>query len=125
MAGAQGEPADGDAERDLAGDDREKGAGRLRQRERAGRDRDHGEAIEDQRGGVIGKAFALEHDQDAAGDAEPARDRDRRHRVGRSDDGAEQEADVPGQADQVVRGGRDHRRREDDAADGEHATLAE
>ena len=98
-------------------DDADEHAGRLRQRERARGDRDHREAVEDQRGGVIGEAFALEHDQDAAGNAEPARDRQRRHRVGRRNDRAEQEADIPAQPDQVMRCGCDRGRAEDHAAD--------
>ena len=41
------------------------------------------------------------------GSAEPAGDRQRRHHVRRRDNGAEQEADAPGQSDQVMRRGGD------------------
>ena len=95
------------------------------QRERAGRDRDHREAVEDQRGGVVGKAFALEHDQDAAGNAEPAHDRERRHRVRGRHDRSQQETDVPGQPDQVMRRDGDGRGREDHAADREQGDRAQ
>ena len=82
-----------------------------------GRDRRHREAVEDQRGGVVGEPFALEHDEDAARHAELARNRQRRHHVRRRDDGAQQEADAPGQPDQVMRRGGDREGGEDHAAD--------
>ena len=72
------------------------------ERERAGRDRDDREAVEDQRGGVVGEAFAFEHHQEPPRQAEPPRDGERRHHVGRRDDGAEQEADRPWPAEQVM-----------------------
>ena len=93
----QAEPADREAEQDFAGEDRREGARGFRQRERAGGDRHHREAIQDQRGGVVGEALAFEDHQDAARQPELAGDRQRRHHVGRRDDGAEQEADAPRQ----------------------------
>ena len=68
-------------------------AGGFAEREQAGADRGDGKAIEDQRGGVVGEAFAFEHDDQPARQAEPADDGERRDRVGRRDDGAEHEAD--------------------------------
>ena len=50
---------------------------------------------------------------------ELARDGERRHHVGRRDDGAEQEADAPGQPEQVMRRGGDRAGGEDHAADRE------
>ena len=93
------------------------GAGRLRQREHSGRNGRHREPVEDQRGGVVGQPFALEHDEDAARHAELAGNRQRRHHVRRRDDGPQQEADAPGQADQVMRRGGDREGGEDHAAD--------
>ena len=92
-------------------------AGRLRQRKHAGRNRRHREAIQDQRGGVVGQALALEHHQDPARQPELAGDRQRRHHVRRRDDGAEQEADIPRQPDQIMRRGGDRAGRENHAAD--------
>ena len=117
MAGPQAEPAYRGAEQHLAGDDGGELAARLRQRKRAGRNRHHREAIEDQRGGVVGQSLALEHDQDAARQPELAGDRQRRHHVRRRDDGAQQEADIPRQPDQVMRRGGDREGGEDHAAD--------
>ncbi len=76
-------------------------------RECAGRDRDDREAVEDERGRVVGEPFAFEHDQEPARQAKRARDRERRHHVGRRHDRADQEADRPGQIEHVVCGGRD------------------
>ncbi len=117
MPGAERKPTDGGAEQQFDDDDGRERAGRLRQREHAGRNRYHCEAIEDQRGGVVGEAFAFQHDENPARHAELAGDRQRRHHVGRCDDGPQQEADAPGQADQVMRGGRDRAGGEDHAAD--------
>ncbi len=58
-------------------------------------DRHHREAIEDQRGRIVGEPLAFQHHQNAARQADLARDRQRRHHVRRRDDGAEQEADRP------------------------------
>jgi len=82
-----------------------------------GRDRHHREAIQDQRGGIIRKPLALEDDEDPPRHAELAGDGERRHHVRRRDNGAEQEADVPRQPDQVVRRGGDREGGEDHAAD--------
>src|ERR687883_494630 len=43
-------------------------------------------SVEDERGGVVHEALALDDGHDAAWNAEPARDRGRRDRVGRRDD---------------------------------------
>ena len=104
---AQAEPADGDAPDDLAHDDGGEGAGGFAEGEAAGTDRDDREAVEDQRGGIVGEAFAFQHQQEPARQPQPARDRERRDRVGRRYDRAEQEADRPGQADHVMRRHRD------------------
>ncbi len=90
-----------------------------RRREHAGRDRDDGEAVEDQRGGVIGEPFAFEHDQKAARQAEPPRDRERRDHVRRRHDRAEHESDAPRPAEQIVQRGRDRDGREHHRAEGE------
>ncbi len=125
FAEAKGEPADADAEGDLTGDDEEEFAGRERQREMPDHDRGKRKAIEDQRRGIIGEPFALEDDQEPARHVEPARDRERRHHVGRRDDGSQQKGDGPGQADHVVRGGRHHRRGEDHRANREQHDRAQ
>ncbi|MEY9454031.1 hypothetical protein ABIG07_002979 [Bradyrhizobium ottawaense] len=98
---------------------RRKFAGGERQREMPDHDGGQREAVEDQRCGIIGKPLTLEDDQEPPRHVEPARDRERRHHVGRRDDGAEQEADGPGQADHIVRGGRHHRCGEDHGSDRE------
>ena len=81
------------------------------------RNRHQREAVEDQRGGVVGQPLALEDDEDPARHAELAGDRQRRHHVRRRDDGAEQEADIPRQPDQIMRGGGHREGGEDHAAD--------
>ena len=106
-----------DAEQDLADDDDREGAGGLRQREQPGRNGGDREPVEDQRRGVVGKPFALEHHEDPARHAQFPGNRERRHHVRRGDDRPQQEADAPGQPDQVMRRGRDRERREDHAAD--------
>ena len=60
----QAEPADADAIDDLADHDQRERAGRLAEREHAGRDRGDREAIKDQRGRVVGEALAFEHDEE-------------------------------------------------------------
>ena len=117
MALPQREPADRDAEQQFAGDDEAKVPAACGSENSPVDDRRHREAVEDQRGGVVGEPFALEHDEDSPRQAELARDRQRRHHVGRRDDGPEQEADAPWQPDQVMRRGRDHEGGEDHAAD--------
>ena len=113
----QAEPADRGAEQHLAGDDGEEGAAGFRQRKHSGRNRHHREAVQDQRGGVVGEPFAFEDDENTARQPEPAGDRQRRHHVRRRDDGAEQEADIPRQPDQIMRRGGDREGGEDHAAD--------
>src|SRR4051794_12730978 len=54
----------------------------------AGGERDDGEAIEDQRGRVVGETFAFEDCRDALRQLEPPRDRERRDRIGRRYDRA-------------------------------------
>jgi hypothetical protein len=63
------------------------------------------------------RSLALEDNQDSARQPELAGDRQRRHHVGRRDNGAEQEADVPRQSDQIMRRGGDREGGEDHAAD--------
>ena len=119
LAQPQAEPADNDPERDFAEQDEDERSGGGWQRKRAGRDRQHREAIEDQRGGVVGEAFAFEDDENPMRQMQPLGDRQRRDHVGWRDDGAEHEADAPGQAEQRVRRSGDRASREDHAADGE------
>ncbi len=90
-------------------------------RERAGGDRGHGEAVEDQRGGVVGEPFAFQHHHNPARQAESLCDGERRHRVRRCDDGAEHEADRPGKMQQIMRGRRHRAGGEHHAAEGEQA----
>jgi hypothetical protein len=69
-------------------------------------DRRHGEAIEDQRRGVVGKPFAFQDDKDAPRDLHAARNGERSHGVGWRNDRAEQETDRPIKAHEPVsRGG--------------------
>jgi hypothetical protein len=104
---------------DLAHDDGAERAGRLRQRECAGDDGGDREAVEDERGRVVGEPFAFQHQHDAARQAEPARDRQRRHHVGRRDDGAQHEADRPVELEQIMRRRRHRAGGEHHAAEGE------
>ena len=89
------------------------------QRKRAGAHGDDGEAVEHERGRVIGEAFAFQHDDQPARQSQLAGDGERRHHVGRRDDGAEQEADRPVEVEQVMRGGRDRAGGEHHAAERE------
>ena len=116
---AQAEPADGEAPDDLAHDDGGEGAGCFAEGEAAGTDRDDREAVEDQRGGIVGDAFAFQHQQEPARQPQPARERERCDRVGRRYDRAEQKADRPGQPDHVMRRHRDGAGGEYHCAEGE------
>ena len=91
----------------------------------AGRDRHDREAIENERGGVVGEAFALQHHENAPRQRQPPRDGERRHHVGRRDDGAEHEGHAPLPAEQVMQGGGDRAGGEHDAAEGEQRDRAE
>ena len=115
-AQAQAEPADGDAIGDLAHDDESKGARGVGEGEQAGAHGGDREAVEDQGRGVIGEPLALQHDDQPARHAETAHDRQRRDRVGRRDNGAEQKADGQRHAEQPVHGGRHRAGGEDDGS---------
>ncbi len=119
FAQAQAEPADANSVNDFADHDQREGAGGLRRRKRAGAHRQDREAIEDQRGCVIDETFAFQHDQQPAWQAKPPDDGERRHHVGRRNDGAEHESNRPFHADQVVHGGRHRAGGEHHAAEGE------
>ncbi len=80
---------------------------------------DDREAVKDQRRGVVSEAFAFQHQQEPPRQPQPARHGQRRDHVRWRYDGAEQEADRPGQADQVMRRHCDRAGGEDDAAEGE------
>ena len=124
-AQAQAEPADGDAVGDLAHDDESEGAGGVAEGEQAGAHRGHREAVEDQGRGVIGEPLALQHDDQPARHAETAHDRQRRDRIGRRDNGAEQKADGPRHAEQPVHGGRHRAGGEDHGAKGQQRDRAQ
>ena len=115
----EAQPADADAVGDFADDDDDEGPGGLERRERAGDDGGDGEAIEDQRGRVVGEAFAFENDEQAPRNVERPRQRQRRDHVGRRDDGAEQEAHRPWPAEQPMDRGRHRAGREHHAAEGQ------
>jgi hypothetical protein len=121
----QAHPAHRNAPEDFANDNQREIAGGLRQREHAGAYRGNGEAVEDQRGRVIGEAFAFEHDHEAARQAETANNGKRRHRVRRCDNGPEHEAHRQRHVQHVVRDHRDRAGGEDDAAEGEQRDRAQ
>ena len=78
-----------------AADEREPG---VPEREAAGHDRRHGEAVGDERRPVVDQALALDDRDEPPRNAEPARDRARGDRVGRRDDRAEHERRRPAHA---------------------------
>ena len=122
---AQHQPADADPPHEFAGDDRAERDRRAAERKRPGAHCGHRETIEDERGGVVRQSLALEHEEDALGKLQPARDRQRRDRVGRRDDRAEQKADRPGQGQDELRGGGDGDRGENDASEREQGDRAQ
>ena len=124
-AQAQAEPADGDAVGDLADDDEDEGAGGVGEGKQAGAHGGDREAVEDQGRGVIGEALALQHDDEPARHAETAHDRQRRDRIGRRDDGAEQKADGQRHAEQPVHGGRHRAGGEDDGPERQQRDRAQ
>ena len=124
-AQAQADPADGDAVGDLAHDDEREGASSVGEGEQAGAHGGDREAVEDQGGGVIGQPLALQHDDQPARHAEAAHDRQRRDRVGRRDDGAEQKADGERHAEHPVHSGRHRAGGEDDGAERQQRDRAQ
>jgi hypothetical protein len=86
--------------------------------EAAGRHRAHGQAIDQQRAGVVQQAFAFQHGQDALRRMQRAQHRGGRHRIGRRDDGAERDGGGPGHARHQRMGDDGDRRRRE--ADGDH-----
>ena len=121
----QAQISDEQPPRDLADHDGDEHQCRIAEREGAERHRGDGEAVEDQRGGVVGEAFALDHHHGPPRHAEPPRDRHRCHLVGRRDDGAEHEADRPVPVEQEMHDGGDRDRREGHAAEREQADRAD
>ena len=99
----QADPADADPIGDFADHDERKFANRRAGRKRAGADRGDREAVENKRGGIIGQALALEHDDQPARQSQTAHNRERRHHVGRRHDCAKHEADRPRHAEQIMR----------------------
>ncbi len=113
---AQHEPADANAPQDFADDDGGKQPGSLGEREETDGDGANGEAIKDERGGIVGQSLAFEHDEDAAGNFHPASDGEGGNGVGRRDDGPQQEPDRPRKIHDPMRRGGDCKRREHDAS---------
>ena len=75
----------------------------LAEREGAGADGGDRKSKKDERGGVVGEAFALENDENAPRKLHSARNRERRHGVGRRNNGAGQKTDRPGKSQQPAR----------------------
>ena len=124
-AQAKHEPSDADSPHDLSHEDGRKAAGGLDKRERSSHHRGDREAIEDERGRVVGQAFALENDDQALGKLQSLRDRQRGNGVGRRDDGAQDKADRPGKAQQPVRSRGDRDRGEHDTTDRQQRDRAQ
>jgi hypothetical protein len=120
----QARKPDRQPECDLAADDGDENQYGRAERKRAERHRGDGEAVQDQRGGVVGEALALDHDHGPPRQAKPAGDRQRCDLVGRRDDGAEDEADRPIPAEEEMHDRRDRHRRERHAAEREQADGA-
>ncbi len=95
------------------------------QRKRIEAHRNDGKTIEDERGGVVGEAFAFEDYLNAARQPQPPDDRQWRHGVRRRDDGAKDKTDCPGKAERKMRRRGDGDGREYDAADSERGQSAE
>ena len=119
----QRQPADADSPDDLADHDERERAGRLAERERAGGNRGNCEAVKDQCGGIVGEAFAFEHDDQSPRHTEPPRDGEGRHHVRRRDDRAKQERHAPLPAEQIMqcdgdRAGGEHHAAECQQCDG-------
>ncbi len=100
---SQAQPADGDAVKNFPDDDHRKGAARLRQRECAGCRRCNGESVENERCCVVREPFTFENHKKAPRQSEASSNGERRNRIGRSDDGSEQEADRPFELQNVMR----------------------
>ena len=96
------EPAHDEANADAAGGDKEKLQARLGQRKRAGHHGGYCKTERDKRTGVVDQAFSFEDDNDLARHAQILSDRQRRHGVGRRDDGAEYKTYRQRQSDQTV-----------------------
>ena len=123
---AKHEPADANAPHDLARDDGGERSRRPRSNENdAGAHRRDREAVEDERGRVVRQSFALENDEEAPRKLHAPRDRQRRDRVGRRHNGAQDEADRPGKAQQPMGRRRDRDRGEHDAADRQQRDRAQ
>ena len=105
--------ADRETDRHSPDDVHREAPGRVPEREASRHHGGDGEAVGDERGRVVDQALALDQRHEPARDAEARGDRRRRHRIGGCDDGADHEADGPGEAaDQGVahRSHREHRR---------------
>ena len=119
------EPADANSPDDLPCNDRHKAAGGRDERERSRAHRHDREAIKDERRRVVRQSLALENDEQAPRKLHALRDRQRRHRVGRRNDGAQYEADRPGKAQQEMGRRGDGDRGEHDTADRQQRDRAQ
>ena len=124
-AQAKDEPADANSPHHLPNDDSHKAAAGVDKRKRSRTDRHDREAIKDERGRVIGQPLALENDDQAPRKLHALRDRQGRHRVGRRNDGAQDEADRPGKAQQEMGRRGDGDGREHDTADRQERDRAQ
>ena len=95
------------------------------ERKRSRAHRHDREAIKDERRRVIGQPLALENDDQAPWKLHALRDRQGRHRVGRRNDGAQDEPDRPGKAQQEMGRRGDGDRGEHDTADRQQRDRAE
>ena len=121
---SQHQPTDPDSPQDFTCNDDDERRHGLLEGKYADTHRSHREAIEHERGRVVRQPFAFQNDEELPRNPQPARDGERRHRVGRRHDGAENKSHWPCETQHIVgrrrrRGGREH-----DAADREHRNGA-
>ena len=124
-AQAKPEPADANSPDDLPCNDRHKAAGGRDKRERSRAHRHDREAIKDERRCVVRQSLAFEDDEEAPWKLHSPGDRQRRDGVGRRNDGAQDEADGPGKAQQEMRRRGDGDRGEHDTADRQQRDRAQ
>ena len=119
------EPADANSPDDLPCNDRHKAAGGRDERERSRAHRHDREAIKDERRCVVRQSLAFEDDEEAPWKLHSPGDRQRRDGVGRRNDGAQDEADGPGKAQQEMCRRGDGDRGEHDTADRQQRDRAQ
>ncbi len=100
-------PGDEQTNEDAPGAHHDELPARLPEGAAPGDDRRDGEAIDDQAGGVVDHALALDDGDDAPGDAQPLQDRTGGHGIGRRDQRPQDERDRPRQPERAVRRDRD------------------